>query len=204
MNISNVSREKDKLSTSAAAAVSENMRLVEQVSNEIRTLSHLLHPPLLDEIGLRSALKWYIDGFSERSKIKVTAEIPSDLGRLPRDVELSLFRIVQECLTNIHRHSESPTALVRLVRTRKGVTLEVKDDGRGFSASGESTISGSDTPGVGLRGMRERVTQLGGQLEITSNGTGTLVLAKLPLAEGFASAGHTPAEVTSATNQWKN
>ncbi len=203
MNISNVSREKGKLSTSAAAAVSENMTLVEQVSNEIRTLSHLLHPPLLDEIGLRSALKWYIDGFSERSKIKVTAEIPSDLGRLPRDVELSLFRIVQECLTNIHRHSESPTALVRLVRTRKGVTLEVKDEGRGFSASGESTISDSDTSGVGLRGMRERVTQLGGQLEITSNGTGTLVLAKLPLAEGFASAGHTSAEVPSA-NQWKN
>lgn len=204
MNISNVSREKDKLSASAAGAISENMRLVEQVSNEIRTLSHLLHPPLLDEIGLRSALKWYIDGFSERSKIKVTAEIPSDLGRLPRDVELSLFRIVQECLTNIHRHSESPTALVRLVRTRKSVTLEVKDDGRGFPAIGESIISRSDTPGVGLRGMRERVTQLGGKLEITSNGTGTLVLAKLPLTEGFASAGHTSAEVTSVTNQWKN
>jgi len=203
MNISNISREKSKLSTSAAAAVSENMTLVEQVSNEIRTLSHLLHPPLLDEIGLRSALKWYIDGFSERSKIKVTAEIPSDLGRLPRDVELSLFRIVQECLTNIHRHSESPTALVRLVRTRKGVSLEVKDEGRGFSANGEPTISGSDTSGVGLRGMRERVTQLGGQLEITSSRRGTLVLAKLPLAESAPSTGHTPAEAASA-NQWKN
>jgi PAS domain S-box-containing protein len=204
MNISNVSMEKYKLSGSAAAAVSENMNLVEQVSNEIRTLSHLLHPPLLDEIGLLSALKWYIDGFSERSKIKVTADIPADLGRLPRDVELSLFRIVQECLTNIHRHSGSPTAIVRLTQTRKSVTLEVKDEGRGFSPSGGPTISGGDSPGVGLRGMRERVTQLGGQLEITSNATGTAVLARLPLGEGLASAGHAPAEVTSRPNQWKN
>ncbi len=204
MNTSNVSREKGKLSTSAASAVSENMKLVEQVSNEIRTLSHLLHPPLLDEIGLLSALKWYIDGFSERSKIKVTADIPSNLGRLPRDVELSLFRIVQECLTNIHRHSGSLTALVRLARSRQGVTLEVKDEGRGFSTNGESIVSGGETPGVGLRGMRERVRQLGGQVEITSNGTGTLVLARLPLVEGFASAGHGPAELTSGPNQWKN
>ena len=138
MNISNVSKEKAKLSTSAAAAISENVKLVEQVSNEIRTLSHLLHPPLLDEIGLLSALKWYIEGFSERSKIKVTADMPSDLGRLPRDVELSLFRIVQECLTNIHRHSGSLTAFVRLARSRQEVTLEVKDEGRGFSPNGES------------------------------------------------------------------
>jgi signal transduction histidine kinase len=204
MNISNVSREKGKLSASAAAAISENTKLVEQVGNEIRTLSHLLHPPLLDEIGLLSALKWYIDGFSERSKINVTADIPSDLGRLPRDVELSLFRIVQECLTNIHRHSGSLTALIRLTRSRQGVTLEVKDEGRGFSPNGEATGSGTEAPGVGLRGMRERVRQLGGQLEITSNGTGTLVSARLPLVEGLASAGHGPAELASGQNQWKN
>jgi PAS domain S-box-containing protein len=204
MNTSNVSREKGKLSTSAASAISENMKLVEQVSNEIRTLSHLLHPPLLDEIGLLSALKWYIDGFSERSKIRVTSDIPSDLGRLPRDVELSLFRIVQECLTNIHRHSGSLTAFVRLARSRQGVTLEVKDEGRGFSPNGESIVSGSETPGVGLRGMTERVRQLGGQFEITSNGTGTLVFARLPLVEGFASASHGPAELTSGRSQWKN
>ncbi len=204
MNISNVSREKGKLSTSAASAVSENMKLVEQVSNEIRTLSHLLHPPLLDEIGLLSALKWYIEGFSERSKIRVTSDIPSDLGRLPRDVELSLFRIVQECLTNIHRHSGSLTAFVRLARSRQGVTLEVKDEGRGFSPNGETIVSGSETPGVGLRGMRERVRQLGGQFEITSSGIGTLVFARLPLVEGFASAGHDPTELTSGRSQWKN
>ena len=204
MNISKVSRENAKLSTSAASAVSENMKLVEQVSNEIRTLSHLLHPPLLDEIGLLSALKWYIEGFSERSKIKVTADMPSDLERLPRDVELSLFRIVQECLTNIHRHSGSLTAFVRLARSGHGVTLEVKDEGRGFSPHGESIVSGGETPGVGLRGMRERVRQLGGQLEITSNGTGTRVLAQLPLAEGFSPAAHGPAELTSGQRQWKN
>lgn len=204
MNTSNISRERGKLSASAASGVSENMKLVEQVSNEIRTLSHLLHPPLLDEIGLLSALKWYIDGFSERSKIRVTSDIPSDLGRLPRDVELSLFRIVQECLTNIHRHSGSLTAFVRLARSRQGVTLEVKDEGRGFSPNGESIVSGGDTPGVGLRGMRERVTQLGGQFEITSSGTGTLVFARLPLVEGFASASHRTSELTSGRSQWKN
>jgi PAS domain S-box-containing protein len=204
MNISKVSGEKAKLSTPAASAISENMKLVEQVSNEIRTLSHLLHPPLLDEIGLLSALKWYIEGFSERSKIKVTAEMPSDLGRLPRDVELSLFRIVQECLTNIHRHSGSLTAFVRLARSRQQVTLEVKDEGRGFSPNGESIVSSGETPGVGLRGMRERLRQLGGQLEISSNGTGTLVVAKLPLVESFSSAAHGPAELTSGQSQWKN
>jgi PAS domain S-box-containing protein len=204
MNISNVSRERGKLSPSAASAISENTKLVEQVSNEIRTLSHLLHPPLLDEIGLLSALKWYIDGFSERSKIKVTADMPSDLGRLPRDVELSLFRIVQECLTNIHRHSGSLTAFVRLARSRQGVTLEVTDEGKGFSSNGESIVSGNETPGVGLRGMRERVRQLGGQFEITSNATGTHVFASLPLVEGFASSTHGPAEFTSGQTQWKN
>ena len=204
MNASNISREKSSLSASAASAISENVKLVEQVSNEIRTLSHLLHPPLLDEIGLLSALKWYIDGFSERSKIKVTADMPSDLGRLPRDVELSLFRIVQECLTNIHRHSGSPTAFVRLARSRQGVTLEVKDEGRGFSANGESIVSGSDIPGVGLRGMRERVRQLGGQFEITSTGKGTLVSAKLPLAEDFSSTAHGTADFTPGQSQWKN
>jgi PAS domain S-box-containing protein len=204
MNTANISKEKRNLSASVASAVSENVKLVEQVSNEIRTLSHLLHPPLLDEIGLLSALKWYIDGFSERSKIRVTSDIPSDLGRLPRDVELSLFRIVQECLTNIHRHSGSLTAFVRLARSRQGVTLEVKDEGRGFSPNGESIVSGSEAAGVGLRGMRERVSQLGGQFEITSNSTGTLVFARLPLIEGFASAGHAPAELTSGRSQWKN
>ena len=204
MNTSKVSEERAKLSASAASAVSENMKLVEQVSNEIRTLSHLLHPPLLDEIGLLSALKWYIEGFSERSRINVTADMPSDLGRLPRDVELSLFRIVQECLTNIHRHSGSLTAFVRLARSPQEVTLEVKDEGRGFSPNGESIVSSGETPGVGLRGMRERLRQLGGQLEISSNGTGTLVVAKLPLVEGFSSAAHGPAELTSGQSQWKN
>ena len=202
MNIASVSREKAKLSTSAASAVSENMKLIEQVSNEIRTMSHLLHPPLLDEVGLRSALKWYTDGFSERSKINVTADISEDLGRLPREVELSLFRIVQECLTNIHRHSGSLTALVRLARSRQQVTLEVKDEGKGFP-QGQYGASGSEIPGVGLRGMRERVRQLGGQLEITSNGKGTLVSATLPLPEGALM----PLEfdgVTSPQTPWPN
>ena len=98
----------------ARRAVSDNAMLVEQVSREIRTISHLLHPPLLDVAGLASALRWYVDGFSERSKIKVDLEIPADFGRLPEDMEIAIFRIVQECLTNIHRHSGSDTAAIGL------------------------------------------------------------------------------------------
>ena len=163
----------------------ENAKLIEQAAADIRTMSYLFHPPLLDELGLDSALQWYIDGFAERSKIAAKLELLTDGDRLPQDHELCLFRITQECLTNIHRHSESSTALVRLLRSPGEIKLEVSDDGKGLDPETQSKIASGETVGVGLRGMRERVRQLGGSLEIQSNGHGTMVIATVPF-EGSA------------------
>jgi len=181
MNAANLEDEKAQLSADLARCVEENSRLLEQVSSDIRTMSYLFHPPLLDELGLESALKWYVDGFAERSKIAAKLELPMDGERLPQDHELCLFRITQECLTNIHRHSGSSTALVKLVRSLGEIKLEVSDDGRGLDRETQSKIASGETVGVGLRGMRERVRQLGGSLDIRSNGHGTVVIAKVPL-----------------------
>lgn len=189
MNLTQVMHESSALSPDAVKALEENASLVQQLSTEIRTISHLLHPPLLDEIGLQSALRWYIDGFRERSKINVDLDLPEDFGRLSHDLELTLFRVVQECLTNIHRHSESSTAFVRVSRSATDVLLEVKDQGKGISRETQLTLSTGQLSGVGLRGMRERLRQLGGHLEIQCNGTGTVVTARLPLVDGGKASG---------------
>ena len=183
MNAGRVEGEKSKLSPDAARCLEENARLIEEASADIRTISYLFHPPLLDEMGLNSALKWYVDGFSERSKIIAKLELPMDWHRLPRDYELCLFRIAQECLTNIHRHSGGSTAWLRLLRSPGQIKLEVSDDGRGLDHEAQSKIASGETAGVGLRGMRERVRQLGGSVEIRSNGHGTTVIATVPIAE---------------------
>jgi PAS domain S-box-containing protein len=184
MNISQILREKDKLSVKTACCVEENSQLIEQGLKEIRTLSYLLHPPLLDELGLPSALRSYIDGFAQRSKISVALQLSSDLGDLPKDQELCLFRVAQECLTNIHRHSGSATASVRLSRSSSHIELEIKDHGQGLPEEIQSKIASGASAGVGFRGMQERVSQVGGELMVQSNGNGTSVLVKLPIAEG--------------------
>jgi len=181
MNMANVHREAEALSPEAAKSLEDNTGLLEQLSIEIRTISHLLHPPLLDEVGLESALQWYIDGFSERSKINVDLQLPEDFGRLPRNLEITLFRVVQECLTNIHRHSGSSTASIRVARLQNEVRLEVRDAGKGIPKETQTTLASGKLSGVGLRGMHERLRQMGGQLEVQSNGTGTLILATLPI-----------------------
>jgi PAS domain S-box-containing protein len=181
MNLAHVNREARLLSPDAAKALAENSSLLEQISTEIRTISHLLHPPLLDEVGLQSALQWYIDGFSERSKIRVDLKLPEDFGRLPRNLEITLFRVVQECLTNIHRHSGSSTAAIRVARSENEVRLEVRDAGKGIPVETQATLASGRLSGVGLRGMHERLRQLGGHLEVHSNGPGTLVMATLPI-----------------------
>jgi PAS domain S-box-containing protein len=181
MNISIVQAQSHKLDSVAARAVSENAQLVQQVSSEIRTLSHLLHPPLLEITGLVSALRWYVDGFSERSNIKVELDIPSDFSRLPNDTELAIFRIVQECLTNIHRHSGSDTAAIRIQRKGSRLVVQVQDSGKGIPKEKQLELTASGRTGVGFGGMRERVRQLGGALEIYSEGNGTLISATLNL-----------------------
>ena len=155
---------------------------LEQVILEVRTLSYLLHPPMLNELGLQCVLPRYIEGFSRRSGIAVDLSIPPDLGRFPLEVELTLFRITQEALTNIHRHSGSRTAAIALTQDSRSATLEIKDQGRGIPPGVlETTECAISRLGVGIAGMQERVRQLDGKLEITVRSNGTEIRAILPL-----------------------
>jgi PAS domain S-box-containing protein len=183
MNISKVAREKDKLSPSAAKCVEENANLVEQALVEIRTMSHLLHPPLLDEVGLESAIRGFIEGFSQRSKIGVNLIVTTGFERLSPDLEIAIFRVVQECLTNVHRHSGSRKAEVRLARRHGCIHLEVSDEGKGIPLDKQPDLNSPATLGVGFRGMRERIRQLGGTLQVHSTGNGTSVEATLPIEQ---------------------
>ena len=174
MNLSVVSDSADVLNPRARAAMAEAVSLADQSLLELRTVSYLLYPPELDELGLESALSRYIDGFIQRSGIQVEVEMPPNLGRLPEDVETTVFRVVQECLTNIHRHSGSSTARLRLIRGPSNLVLEVEDAGHGIREDARS--------GVGIASMRERVEQLNGRLEIASHRGGTTVKATIPLS----------------------
>jgi PAS domain S-box-containing protein len=185
MNTATVKAQTHKLDERGAKAVAENAALVETISTEIRTISYLLHPPLLDELGLRSALSWYVEGFSERSKIKVDMEIAADFGRLSTELETAIFRIVQECLTNIHRHSGSKTAVIRIVQENEQVTIVAEDTGKGIPAE-KLRLNSRGPSGVGFRGMEERIRYLGGTLKLQSDGTGARVTATIPLQLGNA------------------
>jgi signal transduction histidine kinase len=167
--------------------VEQCVKLAQDAIRELRTISYLLYPPMLEELGLKSAIPWYLDGFSKRSNIETTFEADPDFGRLDPQVELALFRILQEALTNVHRHSESKTANIRLRMENDTAVLEVLDQGKGFSPE-LSEVLGKDwigSLGVGLRGMNERMRQLGGRLEVKSGANGTIVTAHVP-ARGLA------------------
>jgi PAS domain S-box-containing protein len=182
MNLSLAESQNGNIDPRSAKAIQESIHLVQELSRELRTISHLLHPPLLDEVGLASGLRSYLDGFTERSKIRVDLEIPEKLGRLPQDLETAIFRIVQECLTNIHRHSGSPVARICITHSDGEVTLEVEDRGKGIPLEKRQVLDSEGAAGVGIRGMRERLRHLGGSLEIKSTETGTVVLARLRIA----------------------
>jgi PAS domain S-box-containing protein len=182
MNVAQVMGERQNLSPTVAKCVAENSSLVQQAASEIRTVSYLLHPPLLDEVGLQAALKMYVEGFAERSRIDISLELDSSIGRLPEDYELSLFRIAQECLTNIHRHSGSATALIRMEKLPGHIEFEIKDEGGGIKKDVRSRINSGSGSGVGFRGMQERVKQMGGTLDVQSSGKGTSVRVLLPIS----------------------
>jgi len=188
MNIAVVKGEVHKLSPNAARCVQDNLALVDQLTSEIRTISHLLHPPLLDEVGLASALRWYVDGFSERSNIAATLEMPENMGRFPDDTEIAIFRAVQECLTNVHRHSGSRSCSVRLSQDEGNLRVEIKDNGKGISRERKLSLSSSGG-GVGLRGMEERIRKLAGTLSINSSSRGTMVTVTLPVPHAAALRG---------------
>ena len=153
--------------------------MVRQLNREIRTTSYLLHPPLLDESGLASALNMYVEGLAERSDVAITLDVADNVGRLPRDMELAIFRVVQECLTNIYRHSGSKTALIRVAREGESVRTEVRDHGRGIPPERLIEIQ-SHGSGVGIRGIRERIRQFHGEMKIQSNDSGTSVIVSIP------------------------
>jgi len=156
--------------------------LAEEALREVRTISYLLYPPMLEELGLKSAIQWYLDGFSKRSGIQTTIEAVPSFDRLAPEVELAFFRILQESLTNVHRHSGSQTAKIKLSMNEGWASMEVRDEGKGIPTnlleqSGEDWMG---SLGVGLRGMNERMRQLGGKLEVVSTDQGTTVTVSVP------------------------
>jgi PAS domain S-box-containing protein len=179
MNNSAIRRE-NNLGEPARAALDENIEMTDRILTEVRTISYLLHPPLLDETGLGSALSWYIEGLNKRSALTISLEIAPEFGRLPAETETAIFRIVQECLTNIHRHSKAQRASVYLVRAPDFIALTIADEGQGMPSEKIDAIKAGRTTGVGLRGMRERIRQLQGTLEISSTDKGTIIQVRLP------------------------
>jgi signal transduction histidine kinase len=166
--------------------LSEAGALLDQLSQEIRTTSYLLHPPLLDECGLESAIRWYTEGLAKRTGLSISVSIAEDLGRLPAELEMAAFRIVQECLTNIHRHSGSKTARIVVERDADSALLRIEDDGRGIPPEVLNQTEAAQA-GVGLAGMRERVHHLNGAMQIDSSPGGTKVQIAFAVAtEGRA------------------
>lgn len=183
MALDMVRNEAQNLPALLTQKLEEAAEVTKTCTSEIRTISHLLHPPLLDELGLGSAIHWYVEGFAARSGIQTQIEMPEELGRLGNDVEIVLFRVLQESLTNIHRHSRSKTATVRMGADSRQAWLEVQDQGQGQGdGNGNGAVSSEPfRAGVGITGMRERVKALAGVLEIASDQRGTRVKAVIPL-----------------------
>ena len=178
-----------KQDPSALGLLSDVVALTDQAIDEIRTMSYLLHPPLLDEAGFRCAAEWYVEGFAKRSGIHVTFDIATDDARLPMAMETTLFRVLQESLTNVHRHSGASQVRVCFQRQSETATLEIRDSGRGIPAERLARLrETSAETGVGMSGMRERLNELNGRLEIDSDGHGTTIRAVIPLSETTESA----------------
>jgi len=187
MNLSEVKDSAPGLSPRARTCLSESLELAEECSREIRTLSYLLHPPLLDEVGLGSAVLWFVDGYTQRTGIHVDLQMPPQVTRLPADIELALYRVVQEGLTNIHLHSGSKKAHIDLKCRSDKAVLTVADEGRGLPPGLlERGRRGGAKLGVGISGMRERIRQLGGQFEIDTGSKGTTLRAIVPFGKDQA------------------
>ena len=182
MNLAALQRTAADIAEKDRALLAESAQLAERAITQIRTLSYLLHPPFLDEVGLASAIRWFAKGFANRSGVSTRLSLPEDFPRLPQEIEIALFRVIQESLINIHRHAGSPEAEIRLWTANGEVTLEVRDAGRGMPHVRDGEPSGSEHMlGLGIGGMRERMEKLGGSLEVDSTPTGTTVRAWLAI-----------------------
>ncbi|HEY4934483.1 MAG TPA: PAS domain-containing protein [Terriglobales bacterium] len=183
LNLSYLGRDTSNLDERGQNAVTESKELIDNALKEVRTLSHLLHPPMLDDVGLVAAIRWFTNGFAQRSSIQVDLSLPANLPRLPTELETAIFRVVQESLTNVHRHSGSATAAVRMETEADRLHLFVIDQGRGMTSDQLLFRPENAIIGVGLLGMRERLRQLRGELEITSSSDGTRIHVIIPLSE---------------------
>jgi PAS domain S-box-containing protein len=179
MNLAQLGEDAKHNPAQLAKDLKDAQDLVQHLNQEIRTTSYLLHPPMLDESGLSYALSWYVQGLAERSGLDINLKISENFERLSPETELVIFRLVQECLTNIHRHSGSKTALIRVGREADKICVEVQDRGRGMSQKRFAEVQSEGT-GIGIRGMRERVRQVHGELTIESNALGTKIFATFP------------------------
>jgi signal transduction histidine kinase len=185
MNLDVVGLAAKALDARSRRALTESRSLAEQCAREVRTMAYLLHPPLLDEVGLLSTVRWYADGVAKRTGIQVSMDL-AEIGRLPRPVETALFRIVQEALTNIHRHASTTTASIRLGASAHVVALDIHDAGHGLRDPVTHDDTLPETLGVGIQGMRERVRQLNGTFHVEFTGTGTTVRVRVPISGGTA------------------
>jgi PAS domain S-box-containing protein len=182
MSLDRLARLTGQRDPDAQESVKESREIVTQIGEEIRTLSYILHPPLLDECGLASAVHWYAEGFEKRSGIKLEVAVAEDLPRLPIEAETTLFRVLQESLTNVHRYSGSSVAKIEISREGSEFKLEIIDHGQGIkSGVARTNLDGHAPLGVGIPGMRERLHQLGGGLTVDFGANGTRVLATLPI-----------------------
>jgi PAS domain S-box-containing protein len=198
MSLAQLVQKTGRSAPELASEAEQIQETVQQLHREIRTTSYLLHPPLLDENGLYSAISWFLQGLLERSGLEVQFDISKEFGRLPRELELVIFRLVQECLTNIHRHSESETASIRIARESNQIILDIRDQGKGMSPPRLAEIQ-SGRSGVGIGGMRERLRQFEGSMNIESDGSGTRIFATIPLPKGASPEDQSKAEPLQAT-----
>ena len=184
MNLDLLQSAEEALGARSRRALVEGRSLAEQCVQEVRTLAYLLHPPLFDEIGLVKAVRWYVEGFAKRSSIHVVLSA-GEIGRLPQPIEMALFRVVQESLTNIHRHAAASTASIHLANTGDTIRLDIKDHGHGIreDLTNQNDALGPVTLGVGIQGMRERIRQLAGTFDIEFTDKGTTVRVSVPLGE---------------------
>jgi signal transduction histidine kinase len=187
MNLAHLVQRAEGIAPELAKEGEEIEAIVRQLHREIRTTSYLLHPPLLDESGLASALSLYVEGLAERSSVDITLDVANDIGRLPSEMELAIFRLVQECVTNIHQHSGSKTALIRVAREGECIRIEVRDHGKGMSPARLLEIQ-SHGSGVGITGIRERMRPFHARLNIESNASGTCVTVTIPMPKETHSA----------------